>query len=211
MSIKSGTLHDANWDLWAQFKEHVLNNIQSFQIPMIRLAASTTTDAVCSVFERVNTNGIPLNVFELLTATYAGDRRYEADHGDYFRLPDEWFDIKKNLAASYQVFGNPDWGVEDGLSSSEFLQAVTLVSTWERKQGRPAAAVSCKRRDLLSLPLAEFERLAPRVAEAFAWVGQFLHGQCVVRAEDLPYRTQVVPLAAVRTILGGNWSGPKIV
>ncbi len=40
------------------------------------------------------------------------------------------------------------------------------------------------------------------MAEAFAWVGQFLHGQCVVRAEDLPYRTQVVPLAAVRTILG---------
>ncbi|MER7834556.1 DUF262 domain-containing protein [Streptomyces sp. NPDC096040] len=200
---------DANWDLWSQFEQHVLNNVQAFQIPMIKLSASTTKDAVCSVFERVNTGGVPLNVFELLTATYAGDREYEQDHGDYYRLPDAWQDIKKNLATSYPVFGRLDNGIEDGLSSSDFLQAIALVFTWERKQDGRGAAVSCKRRDLLDLPLTDFIRLAPRVAEAFAWVGEFLLQQCIVKSADLPYRTQLVPLAAVRSILGDKTDSPE--
>lgn len=193
---------EANWSLWSKFQRHVLDNVRSFLIPMIKLAASTTKDAVCSVFERVNTGGVPLNVFELLTATYAGDREYERVHGDYYRLPDVWQDIKKSLATSYPVFGRLENSIEDGLSSSDFLQAVALVLTWERKQVRPAAAVSCKRRDLLDLPLTEFQRLAPRLAGAFEWVGEFLNQQCIVRSADLPYRTQLVPLAAVRAVLG---------
>ncbi|MCQ4043240.1 DUF262 domain-containing protein [Streptantibioticus rubrisoli] len=187
---------DANWDLWSKFEEHVLKHVRSFLIPMIKLSSTTTLDAVCSVFERVNTGGVPLNVFELLTASYAGDRQYEREHNDYYRLPDEWRDIKKSLAAAYPVFDG------DGLSSSDFLQAVTLVLTWERKQEVRGAAVSCKRRDLLKLPLADFRRLAPRVAEAFEWVGDFLQRQCIVRSGDVPYRTQLVPLAAVRAIIG---------
>lgn len=193
---------NANWGLWGQFQLHVLNRMQSFQVPMIKLAATTTMDAVCAVFERVNTGGVPLNVFELLTATYAGNQEYVARHGDYYKLPDAWLDIKQNLTSSYPVFGRMEAGVEDGLSSSDFLQAVALVRTWERKRAEPRAAVSCKRRDLLELPLADFRRLAPRVAEAFEWVGAFLERQCIVRPADLPYRTQLVPLAAVRTILG---------
>ncbi|MFI9466647.1 DUF262 domain-containing protein [Streptomyces sp. NPDC052492] len=191
-----------NWGLWGQFQQFVLSRMLSFQVPMIKLAASTTMDAVCAVFERVNTGGVPLNVFELLTATYAGNQEYTARHGDYFKLPDVWLDIKKGLTASYPVFGRMEAGVEDGLSSSDFLQAVALVRTWERKRQESRAAVSCKRRDLLELPLADFSSLAPRVAEAFEWVGNFLERQCIVRAPDLPYRTQLVPLAAVRTILG---------
>ncbi|MCX5089895.1 DUF262 domain-containing protein [Streptomyces sp. NBC_00365] len=193
-----------NWGLWGEFQQHVLNRMRSFQVPMIKLAASTTMDAVCAVFERVNTGGVPLNVFELLTATYAGNREYVAGNGDYYKLPDVWHGIKKHLTSSYPVFGRMEAGVEDGLSSSDFLQAVALVRTWELKQSNPRSAVSCKRRDLLELPLADFVRLAPRVAEAFEWVGAFLEQQCIVRAPDLPYRTQLVPLAAVRTILGAE-------
>ncbi|MGI5145124.1 GmrSD restriction endonuclease domain-containing protein [Plantactinospora sp. CA-294935] len=203
-------MDDGNWDLWAQFQQQVLNNIRSFQIPMIRLGASTTKDAVCSVFERVNTGGVPLNVFELLTATYAGDQDYEREQGTHYRLPDVWHDIKKRLATSYPVFGRLEYGLTDGLSSSDFLQAVTLVVTWERKQNRRAAGVACKRRDLLALPLNDFRRVAPQVADAFEWVGEFLNRQCIVRSADLPYRTQLVPLAAVRTILGERTDEPEL-
>jgi hypothetical protein len=198
----------ANWGPWGQFQQHVLSRMQSFQVPMIKLAATTTMDAVCAVFERVNTGGVPLNVFELLTATYAGDQRHVAEQGDYYRLPDAWLEIKKRLTSSYPVFGRLEAGVEDGLSSSDFLQAVALVRTWERKRAGSGTAVSCKRRDLLELPLADFRRLAPRVAEAFEWVGAFLEQQCIVRAPDLPYPTQLVPLAAVRTILGEETDTP---
>src|SRR5262249_17930494 len=33
-------LDDANWDLWSQFKDRVLDHIKAFVIPMIRLNAS---------------------------------------------------------------------------------------------------------------------------------------------------------------------------
>ncbi|MFI6304500.1 DUF262 domain-containing protein [Amycolatopsis thailandensis] len=203
--------NDARWDLWTSFQEQVLSKVQSFQIPMIKLASTTTMDAVCSVFERVNTNGVPLNVFELLTATYAGNREYEQTAGDYYRLPNEWQDIKKNLATSYPVFGRLENGFEDGLSSSDFLQAIALVLTWEQKREGRATAVSCKRRDLLDLPLAEFRRLSPRVATAFEWVGEFLNQQCIIRAADLPYRTQLVPLAAVRAVLEDQLDDPTML
>ncbi|MBF6541485.1 GmrSD restriction endonuclease domain-containing protein [Nocardia brasiliensis] len=197
-----------NWDLWSQFDEGVIRNIRGFLIPMIRLASSTTSDAVCSVFERVNTGGVPLNVFELLTATYAGDRAYEQQHSTYYRLPEIWHDIKKRLASSYPALGRLENGAEDGLTSSDFLQAVALVRTWELKQQGVAAAVSCKRRDLLELPLADFDRLAPRLRDAFEWTGEFLAQQCIVRVSDVPYRTQLVPLAAVRAILADATDDP---
>ncbi|MBO8193378.1 DUF262 domain-containing protein [Streptomyces oryzae] len=198
----------ANWDVWGAFEEHVLNRVRQFQVPMIKLPASTTMDAVCAVFERVNTGGVSLNVFELLTATYAGNQEHVAERGDYYRLPVEWEQIKKDLTSSYPVFGRMEAGVEDGLSSSDFLQAVALVRTWEEKQDGLRSSVSCKRRDLLQLPLADFRRLAPGVAEAFKWVGSFLEQQCIVRTADLPYRTQLVPLAAVRTVLGEEADTP---
>ncbi|MGW2655803.1 GmrSD restriction endonuclease domain-containing protein [Streptomyces sp. NPDC001478] len=197
-----------NWPVWAKFQEQVLHNMLSFDVPMIKLASNTTTDAVCAVFERVNTGGVPLNVFELLTATYAGNQEHVAEHNDYYRLPDEWQRIKKVLTSAYPVFGRPEDGPEDGLSSSDFLQAVSLVRTWEAKKAGAGASVSCKRRDLLNLPLADFRRLAPRVAAAFAWVGAFLERQSIVRTGDLPYRTQLVPLAAVRALIGPETDAP---
>ncbi len=193
---------DRRFDLWSRFEEQVLEHVRSFQVPMIKLAASTSMDAVCAVFERVNTGGVQLTVFELLTATYAGDRAYREREGTYYQLPQAWQSVKENLASRYPVFGRLDVSLDHGLSSSDFLQAVALVRTWLRKQNGLGTGVSCKRRDLLELPLTDFESLAPRLADAFGWVGSFLEKQCIVRVTDLPYRTQLVPLAAVRAILG---------
>ncbi|MGW1705039.1 GmrSD restriction endonuclease domain-containing protein [Streptomyces sp. NPDC002206] len=198
---------ERNWDRWGQFDDLVLQQARAFQVPMIRLGASTSMDAVCAVFERVNTGGVPLNVFELLTATYAGEPEYVERTGDYYQLPEVWREIKQSLASKYPVFGRLDSGLENGLSSIDFLQAIALVRTWERKKAGVGAAVSCKRRDLLDLPLADFVRLAPELAEAFAWVGDFLERQCIVRHNDLPYKTQLVPLAAARAILGDETEG----
>ncbi|WP_218024102.1 DUF262 domain-containing protein [Nocardia xishanensis] len=199
-----------NWPIWSEFERQVIQHVRSYAVPMIRLGAETSTDAVCSVFERVNTGGVPLNVFELLTATYSGDREYETQHGDYYRLPEVWSDIKKGLATARHVFGNVDAGIENGLTSSDFLQAVALVRTWKIKQHRPTAPVSCKRRDLLTLPLHDFDQLAPAVRDAFAWVGEFLAEQCIVTPADLPYRSQLIPLAAVRAILAERTDEPEM-
>lgn len=53
------------------FQASVLNTISAYKLPVITLGKSTPREAVCKVFENVNTGGVPLTVFELVTATYA--------------------------------------------------------------------------------------------------------------------------------------------
>lgn len=193
---------EAGLELWPKFDDAVLKRITAFDVPMIELDADTPKDAVCSVFERVNTGGVELDVFELLTATYAGDAAFTAEHSDDFNLAAIWQAVKQRLVETYPVLGSQAPRKATGLTSSDFLQAICLVRSLERKQQGLTASVSCKRRDLLNLPLGDFIRLAPRLEEAFRWVGEFLARRFVFREADLPYRTQLVALAAVRAVLG---------
>jgi hypothetical protein len=62
-----------NFVPYMQFRKEVLAAFRNYQLPVIQLGKSTTKEAVCLVFEKVNTGGVPLNVFELVTATYAAD------------------------------------------------------------------------------------------------------------------------------------------
>jgi hypothetical protein len=204
-------LAEENWDRWATFNARILNNVRECLIPMIRLDALTPKEAVCSVFERVNTGGVALNVFELLTATYAGDRGHAEAHGTEYGLPEVWRTTKERLVAQYSVLGQLESGRDEGLTNVDFLQAVSLVLSYERKTAGKGSSVACKRRDLLALPLAEFRRLEPVLADGFAWVGRFLGFQSIFTIRDLPYRTQLVPLAAVRALLGDRADDPDAV
>ena len=56
---------------WMRFHEEVVLPFQQYNVPTIQLARPTPKEAVCQVFEKVNTGGVTLTVFELLTATYA--------------------------------------------------------------------------------------------------------------------------------------------
>jgi uncharacterized protein with ParB-like and HNH nuclease domain len=53
------------------FKRQVLENFKYYRVPVIALDRSTSKEAVCVVFEKVNTGGKPLDAFELVTAMYA--------------------------------------------------------------------------------------------------------------------------------------------
>ena len=67
---------------------------------------------VATVFEKVNTGGLALNVFELLTATFAGDRAYFEAHGTDFRLNDDWRETQLKFASC---------AVLAGLENTDFL------------------------------------------------------------------------------------------
>ena len=62
--------------LMAHFLAQVMAPTNTYNIPAIELDGSTSKSAVATVFEKVNTGGLALNVFELLTATLAWDRAY---------------------------------------------------------------------------------------------------------------------------------------
>src|SRR5690606_2618267 len=104
------------------------------------------------------------------------------------------------------------------LTPTDFIQTITLLNTYEKNQearvlGVPDSqlpGVSCKRKTMLNLSLDDYLKWAPRVEEAFARVAQFLRKECFLNERDLPYRTQLVPLAAMMTHLGSSWLEPKV-
>lgn len=61
-------------DKFRAFKRQVLENFKYYRVPVISLDKETTKEAVCVVFEKVNTGGKALDAFELVTAMYAGAR-----------------------------------------------------------------------------------------------------------------------------------------
>lgn len=70
------------------FQSAVINTIVSYKLPVITLDKTTPREAVCKVFENVNTGGMSLTVFELVTATYAAQE---------FDLQKDWQDCKKQI------------------------------------------------------------------------------------------------------------------
>lgn len=46
-----------------RFRKQVIRPFRDYQIPIIKLKKETTKEAVCLVFEKVNTGGVPLSVF----------------------------------------------------------------------------------------------------------------------------------------------------
>jgi hypothetical protein len=174
---------------WKSFDAQVLKIIEGYKVPVIRLTKDTPKEAVCTVFENVNTKGVQLTVFELLTASYAAD--------DY-RLPEEWAAVKDRLG-QYDAVREID--------DTDFLRAVCLVSTHVMRHQPDLdpftlPAASCKRSDILSLDLIKYVVWAPVIESALEWSARFLARQGVYFAEDLPYRPQVSALAAIRAVLG---------
>ena len=98
----------------SQFHAQVVQPAGTYNIPAIELDTSTSKAAVATVFEKVNTGGLSLNVFELLTATFAGDADYYKEHGYDFRLNDDW----KETQLKFSSYPGPGGGREHGLPAS---------------------------------------------------------------------------------------------
>ena len=181
-------------DFFKRFTDEVQSNFASYQLPVITLTKDTPKEAVCLVFEKVNTGGVVLNVFELATASFAAD-------AENFSLRDDWEERRQKLHA---------YGVLRGLEGDQFLQAVALLKTQEDrrraqsegKSGPQAPAIGCKKRDILNLNLADYQKWADKVECGFVEAAKFLRGQYVFGRKNVPYNTQLVPLAALYVELG---------
>jgi hypothetical protein len=179
--------------LFDEFELQVIKRFEQYQVPVIELKKETPKEAVCLVFERVNTGGMPLSVFELLTASFAADD---------FQLRDDWSARDKRMKQNHPVLRS--------LQSDDFLQAIALLVTQSRRRAviksgiNPDAApgISCKRKDILKLEVTDWTSWAERAERGFTSAARFLFGQKIFKAADLPYRTQLVPMAAIFADLG---------
>jgi len=193
-----------------EFKKQVLDAYNEYQIPLIVLKKETSKEAVCLVFEKVNTGGVPLSVFELVTATYAADG---------YNLRDDWYGSPQRQVVSRhkRLAKEP---LLKNVENTDFLQAVTMLHTLEKrradlaagKSGKQVAPVSAKRASVLELPLEAYQHWADRAEQGFIRAAKFLRHECFTSPRDLPYRTQLAPLAAVLALIGADerWREPKI-
>lgn len=61
------------------------------------------------------------------------------------------------------------------------------------------------RQALLNLPLAAYKQYEKQVEDGFVRAAKFLHMLHIYRVFDLPYQSQVVPLAAILADIGDAW------
>jgi hypothetical protein len=181
--------------LFNDFERDVIKRFEQYQLPVIELKKETPKEAVCLVFERVNTGGVALTVFELLTASFAAEN---------YPLRDDWNAREQRLKNQHPVLRN--------LQSDDFLQAISLLVTQNRRRAALTAGVtvdkapgiSCKRKDILKLEVSDWQKWADLVEAGFVRAARFLYGQKIFKAADLPYRTQLVPLASILVDLGAT-------
>lgn len=170
-----------------------LSAFNNYQLPVITLLNTTPKEAVCQVFENVNTGGMTLTVFELLTASFAADN---------YSLRDDWRLRYEGSSNDGGPQGFRHNYVLSMLDNTDFLQTIVLLVTYNRKKINPRAAVSCKRRDILNLDVEEYKQWNDKVTKGFYEAAKFLMEQNVFSKRDIPYPSQLIPLAAILVELG---------
>ena len=128
------------FELWNQFYQNIIKRFDLYHIPVIELGKETPKEAVCAVFEKVNTGGVTLTVFELLTATFAADG---------YELRKDW-DERHRALRQHRILTN--------FSNTDFLQGITLLASWERRvkaleqesDMSRAPAIGCRRVEMLN-------------------------------------------------------------
>lgn len=184
--------------LLERFQSEVINTIVAYKLPVITLDKSTPREAVCKVFENVNTGGVPLTVFELVTATFATYQDPITHEG--FDLRKDWEKCKKIIRADGDTLRTD---LFDGIDETAFLTTVTLYTSYLDKQANKIGAVSCKKKDVLNLKFESYLQNRDQVLAGFQMAREFLlKYQYVFRMRDLPYATQMIPLAAICAVLG---------
>lgn len=192
---------DDHWDgqpekrqLRKRFRKEILAQFREYQVPVIELGSQTARQAVCQVFEKVNTGGVTLTVFELLTATYAADE----------------FDLRRDWENRRKSWSGREFKVLRGVANTDFLQTVTLLATRDERnaylQGSPdddrGPRIGCRRSDILNLPLASYKQWAPAAEQGFIDAAKLMQHLHVFDTRFLPYGSQLIPLAAIFAALG---------
>lgn len=160
------------------FRGKIILPVTHYKIPVISLDKDTPKEAVCQVFENVNQGGVSLTVFELVTAIFAMDD---------FELRTDW-DQRKREKLNGDVLSI--------VTATDFLTACTLLSAYERGE-----TVSCKKKDVLALKLIDYQAYADRLTQGFQEAEILLAEERIFTSRDLPYTTQLIPLAVLCALL----------
>lgn len=176
---------------WNEFEKKIIKGFNGYSLPVIIMKKENPKEAVCQVFEKVNTGGVSLTVFELLTASFASDE---------FDLKTDW----ENIKGEFKSFKNLN-----NTSNTDIIQAITLYSTFKKRIEAVSTglsdiipSVSAKRKEMLNLSLSEYNKYRNEIVKGFIKASKILVENHIFNSRDLPYSTQLVPMAAILAKLG---------
>lgn len=171
--------------LYQKFTNDIINAMMVYKLPVIKVLKSTSQSSVCQIFENVNRGGVPLNVFELVTASLAAEG---------LELRQEWKSVQ-------QEFLKPQYAVLREVDGTDFITSMTLWDSYEQSLAtRPdgkSTAVKCKKKDVMNLRRKVFDDKKYQLQKAFVDAARFLIQQGIFTNDNLPYNTQLIPLAAI--------------
>lgn len=177
--------HNVSPDIFQEFSKFVneiILNLNKYKMPVISLEKTTPKAAVCQVFENVNTGGVSLTVFELVTAVFAMDD----------------FDLRKDWKEKEDIFKLDK--ILKTVHNTDFLTALTLLSSYKRHK-IDGSAISCKKKDVLNLTLTDYRNYQELLMNGFKEAGKILNEERIFSNDYLPYSTQLVPLSVICAVL----------
>jgi len=183
---------NAKLDLFDDFEVEIIQRFKDYRIPVIELSKDTPKEAVCTVFEKVNTGGVILTVFELVTAIFAANS---------YNLRNDWESRQERLR---------EQNVLKDVDATAFLTAVTLLASYNRHDEDSSKPVSCKRADILKLPLDEYKLFADKIEDGFKYAARLLAREKVFDSRSLPYGTQLIPLSTICAVVGERFEQDPI-
>lgn len=157
-------------DALTMLNDNWIKTIDDYHFPVVTLSDQTEADALCTIFETLNSTGVKLSVFELLTARFWPQN---------IKLRTLW----EKALAEHAVLA--DFEVDPYY----ILQGISLAS---RK------APSCKRSDVLNMAASDITEWWDKVVVGLAAGLEILRDDCkVMLPKWVPYQTMLPPLAAV--------------
>ena len=166
---------------WDRLVGPWLDAVYTYQFPVIELGASMPLEAICHIFEKVNSTGIALDVFDLCTAILWSEG---------FQLNKEWETSQGQLRPSFPM---------QDVSGTSFLQGLSLLASLNRKQANPSnmVAVTCRKADLMKMNKATVQTWWPVLLDGYREAAKFMADQGILSKRVLPYSTLIIPLAAI--------------
>jgi len=171
----------------ARFKDiiNIANEFLNYPLHFVTLPSNTTPEKIIETFERVNSTGEPLSVFDLIVA-----RLYKHD----IKLRDLWNQAKGR------------YGFAKSVSAENVLRVVTLLRD---KGTKRKALLELEHKGFLE----DWEEACHAMEKAYTRIVDSKHGYgAFIFDKWAPYSTMIVPLAAIignmyrtKTIIKSNW------
>ena len=169
-------------------------NLLSYEFNYVELPTQLSMEAVATIFEKLNTTGQPLNIFEILTAKFYKN----------VNLREKWKDAR-NANSQIDRFSKDE---KDTSLPIIILKAILL----KKAMSEPVyEKLECKRKNLLEdLTHLDLSKYWDSAIESFEYSLQTLTDQFgVASREYLPYTTILAPFSVIQAYIEEKISGDK--